>query len=184
VRLFVALQIPEQLRLELAARTREFASLAPKLKWVRAENLHVTLKFIGHVPDEKLQPVLGALESVHMCAFAVHLRGLGFFPDEKRPRVFWMGIEAPPALGELASGIDQALGTAGFPLESRPFSAHLTLARSDRERLPEAFSRAVRESKSHFGSIDCREFHLIESKLKSSGAEYTTVRVFHSTDGA
>jgi 2'-5' RNA ligase len=104
---------------------------------VRTENLHVTLKFIGEIQAEKLGDIRAALSAVHSDrAVTLDFRGVGFFPSEKRPRVFWAGIDASANLARLAGDIDRALNNLAFRGE-RPFSPHLTLARFEPPRLPE-----------------------------------------------
>ena len=180
MRLFVALEIPSEARGNLAALIRELRTIAPQEKWVRAENLHVTLKFIGEVPLEKLGPIRHALGSLRSDSLVkLDFRGLGFFPNEKHPRVFWAGIEATPNLKKLAADIELATERLGIPREQRPFSPHLTLARFDARKLPEKLQTAVRENITReFGALETKQFHLIESKLKPSGAEYTTLQSF------
>jgi 2'-5' RNA ligase len=180
VRLFVALVVPSEVREKLAALICELRAIAPKEKWVRAENLHVTLKFIGEVAPEKLEAIRGALAIVLSDSpVKLDFRGLGFFPHEKHPRVFWAGIEASPNLKKLAADIDLAVGKLGIPREERAFSPHLTLARFETRKLPDKLQLAVQgDSTREFGACETREFHLIESKLKPSGAEYTTLQSF------
>jgi 2'-5' RNA ligase len=180
VRLFVALQIPPAVRKNLAEFLAELRTLSSQPRWVRAENLHVTLKFIGELQLGKLDAIRAALSVVHSAhAARLDFRGLGFFPNEKRARVFWAGIEASANLAQLAGDIDRAMEKVGIPPEKRPFSAHLTLARFEPPGLPENLLSAIRENtKREFGSVAAKEFHLIESKLKPSGAEYTTLETF------
>jgi len=180
VRLFVALEIPSDIRENLAALIRELRAIAPKEKWVRAENVHVTLKFIGEVAPEKVTAIRQALSSVRSdLAVKLDFRGLGFFPDEKHPRVFWAGISATPNLKTLAADIETALEKVGVPREQRPFSPHLTLARFETRKLPPNLQAAVRQNMAReFGTLETTQFHLIESKLKPSGAEYTTLQSF------
>jgi 2'-5' RNA ligase len=180
VRLFVALEIPSEVRENLAALIRELSTITPQEKWVRAENLHVTLKFIGEAAAEKLGAIRQALGVVRSDSPAkLDFRGLGFFPNEKNPRVFWAGIEAAPNLGKLAEDIELATERLGIPREQRPFSPHLTLARFAARKLPEKLQTAVRENITRqFGALETSQFHLIESKLKPSGAEYTTLQSF------
>ena len=185
MRLFVALAIPSAVRVRLAELTKKLSSEAlasskRKVRWVQPENLHVTLKFIGHVEPAKLDPICGALSAVHSVE-PVHLsfRRLGFFPNENRPRVLWAGMEASPNLAPLAGEVDRVLGPLGIPLETRPFAPHLTLARFD----PPGISKELRAATAanltqEFGMLRTGEFHLIESKLKPSGAEYTTLQTF------
>jgi 2'-5' RNA ligase len=180
VRLFVALQIPPAVRKNLAEFLATLRAISSQPRWVRTENLHVTLKFIGEVSTEKLGDIRAALSAVHSDqAVALDFRGVGFFPNENRPRVFWAGIEASANLAGLAGDIDRALEKLGVPPEKRPFSPHLTLARFEPPGLPEKLRAGIQENaKREFGSVAAKEFHLIESKLKSGGAEYTTLETF------
>src|ERR1700756_923711 len=181
MRLFVALEIPGEIRGALAAFLKELRAIAPQAKWVRADNLHVTLKFLGEVEPSKLAAVKTALAAIRSPqAVVLDFRGLGFFPNEKRPRVFWAGMEASPNLAPLAADIDRAAHRLGFPLEARPFTPHLTLARFSLPGIPPRLLRAMQENSGQpFGSLRTQEFHLIESKLKPTGAEYTTLQTFH-----
>jgi RNA 2',3'-cyclic 3'-phosphodiesterase len=185
VRLFVALQISAAVRGELAGLIKELRALDPassakKVRWVRPENLHVTLKFIGEAAPEKLETIGSALSAVHSAQpVELRFRGLGFFPNEKRARVLWAGIEAPPNLTAIAGDVDQHLEKVGFPRESRPFAPHLTLARFEPPGISRELHAAVQgKATREFGVLHTGEFHLIESKLKPSGAEYTTLQSF------
>ena len=180
MRLFVALEIPSAVRKNLAEFLATLRAISSQPRWVRTENLHVTLKFIGEVQAEKLGDIRAALSIVHSDgAVTLDFSGVGFFPSEKRPRVFWAGIEASENLAGLAGDIDRAVEKFGVPPEKRPFSPHLTLARLEPPVLPDKLRGAIQENaKREFGSVAAREFHLIESKLKPSGAEYTTLETF------
>jgi 2'-5' RNA ligase len=180
VRLFVALEIPTAVRENLAALIRELRAIAPQAKWVRAENLHVTLKFIGEVPNTKLESIRTALPGVRSnLPVTLEFRGLGFFPNEKHPRVFWAGIEASANLKALAADIEGAAEKSGIPREKRPFSPHLTLARFESPKLTDPFRDAIAANAARaFGLLRTNQFHLIESKLKPAGAEYTTLQSF------
>jgi RNA 2',3'-cyclic 3'-phosphodiesterase len=180
MRLFVALEVPSTVRENLARLLKSLHAVSPQTRWVRPENLHVTLKFIGEVPETKLAPIRAALAHVNSDQpDMLDFRGLGFFPNEKHPRVFWAGIEASENLKTLAVDIDKATETLGIPREPRPFSPHLTLARFEPPRLPDRLRAAIQENAARdFGSLQTNQFHLIESKLKPSGAEYTTVESF------
>jgi len=180
VRLFIAIEIPQTIRSNFASLLKEFRAIAPQLKWVRAENLHVTLKFLGETESAKLGASLNVLSAIRSPEpVNLEFRGLGFFPNEKRPRVFWAGLEASANLKQLAADIDQAAHGLGFPLEERPFTPHLTLARFQLPGVPPNLLQAIREKSAQaFGSLRTAEVHLIESKLKPTGAEYTTVQTF------
>jgi len=180
MRVFVAVKIPTVIRAALADFIKELRAIAPEAKWVRAENLHVTLKFLGNADESKCLAIEAALAQVHSPqVVSLDFRGLRFFPNEKRPRVFWAGMEASANLNALAADVDRAAHQLGFPLEDRPFTPHLTLARFDCPRISPRLSSAVSvHADRHFGSMTTSEFHLIESKLKPTGAEYTILRSF------
>ncbi len=180
MRLFVALEIPSMVRGNLADLLKTLRAVSPQTRWVRADNLHVTLKFIGEVPEAKLTAIRMALSQVRFDqSVTLDFRGVGFFPNERHPRVFWTGIEASLNLKTLVAEIEKSLEKLGIPREKRPFSAHLTLARFAPPRLAEQLRIAIQEHAARdFGSLRTNQFHLIESKLKPSGAEYTTVESF------
>jgi len=191
VRLFVALEIAPTVRENLCTLIRELREASPEsekegLRWVRSENLHVTLKFIGTTAPEKLNAIRETLASVRSDQpITLRFGGLGFFPNEKRPRVLWAGMEASQNLGPLAAAIDHGLEELGFPRELRPFTPHLTLARMEGARLSEKFRSAIAERNSRdLGSLRTREFHLIGSKLNPTGAEYSTLQSFEFTPEA
>ena len=180
MRLFVALEIPSSVRENLAALIRHLRPLAPQAKWVRAENLHVTLKFIGEAPAQKGEAIRAALAQVRgEGALELRFRGLGYFPNEKRPRVFWGGIEADARLAHLAAEIEARLEPLGISREARAFAPHLTLARFPMPGLPEKLRAEVQANGTRdFGALRATEFHLIESHLKSTGAEYVSLASF------
>ena len=179
MRLFTAIDLPAEAvgNLErLLARLRP----AARIKWVAAANIHLTTKFIGEWPDERLRELretLGGLPRREPIDIA--LRGLGVFPNARAPRVFWVGVEAPPGLAELAGETDRALGRLGAPPESRPFAPHLTLARI-REPVPlEALWQAIAQLPSvEFGQFRADRFYLYRSQLTPSGSVYTRLSEF------
>jgi 2'-5' RNA ligase len=180
VRLFVALEIPAAVRDNLATLIEELRNAEPKARWVRPENVHVTLKFLGETSSEKLEEIRHTLLAVRSeQTVRLDFRGLGFFPNEKRPRVLWAGMDTSPNVPSLAAGIDQALEKLGFPREDRPFTPHLTLARFSSPRVSDKLRAAIQENMAReSGPLRTNEFHLIESKLKPSGAEYRRLASF------
>lgn len=180
MRLFVALEISEEIRESIGALTGELKTLDDSWKWTRAENLHITLKFLGEVPQEKLDAILTALGGVPFAQpLSLRFAGLGFFPNQRRRRVLWVGIDGPPELPELAVNIETTLTGVGIPKEDRGFTPHLTLARSKDGHLAPKLRDALSARSHHdFGTLAAAEFHLIRSTLKSTGAEYTTLASF------
>jgi 2'-5' RNA ligase len=137
----------------------------------------VTLKFVGEVSPAKLEGIRGALSAIRSDApVEIKFRGLGFFPNEQHPRVLWAGVDASANLPSLAGDIDAALETQGVARERRAFTPHLTLVRIKPPGLHEKLRAVIQKNGAReFGSFQTGEFHLIESKLKPSGAEYTTL---------
>ena len=179
MRLFVAIEISPEVRAALAALLKELRAIAARAKWVRPENLHITLKFLGETDSLKLSAIRTALAAIRSGQpVAFQFRGLGCFPNPKRARVFWVGMEVSSNLSPLAAEIDQAMHRLGFPLEDRPFTPHLTLARFQPPGLSPELVAAQESVSREFGFLSAHEFHLIESKLKPAGAEYTTLQSF------
>jgi 2'-5' RNA ligase len=162
MRLFSAIDLPDEVRANLKTfldRLRPTVAIS----WSRAENLHVTTKFIGEWPEERLEEMKSALRPVRSAPFAISIRGTGFFPNARNPRVFWIGVESGPELGALAAATEDAVAGLGVAREDRKYSPHLTLARI-RERVPlEALMRAV-EAPVEFGSFQVSAFYLYLSR--------------------
>jgi RNA 2',3'-cyclic 3'-phosphodiesterase len=188
MRLFVAIEVPEGVRRALAELIAKLRPAAPEARWVRAENIHVTLKFIGEVPPAQLEPIRKALAALCSgqggdraeCApVSMNFRGIGFFPNERWPRVFWAGMDASPNLVPLATALEAILEPLGIARESRPFSPHLTLARFHEPRpVPKLLEAVAPLHDVFFGDTATSEFHLFESRLKPGGAQYARLATF------
>jgi len=180
MRLFVALAIPTEVQENLASLIRELKSADSRPKWINSNNLHVTLKFIGEVAPEKVIEIGEALAVVRTQRQVIaEFRGIGFFPDARRPSVVWAGIQPSDILCTLAAEVNRVLALVGISREEKNFVPHLTIARFKEMRLSAGLRDEIEKRKSRaFGTLAASEFHLIESKLKSSGAEYTTLRSF------
>ena len=180
MRLFVALAVPTEVREKIASLIRELRVVDANPKWINPDNLHVTLKFIGEVPPEKAVEIGDVLATIRTRQLVVVEFGdVGFFPDVQRPSVAWVGIQPPQFLSSLAAEVNYVLAPLGFPREEKAFVPHLTIARFKETRLSPALHAEIEKQKSRkFGTLATGEFHLIESKRKSAGAEYTTLRSF------
>jgi 2'-5' RNA ligase len=125
-RLFVALPLPEPVRATLAA----LATPLPGVAWTRPAQLHLTLRFLGDVPVDKLPVITERLAAIRVAAFVLPLEDLGTFPPNRPPRVAWLGIgSGHPRLFQLRQRLDDALLAAGLTLDLRTFHPHVTLAR-------------------------------------------------------
>jgi 2'-5' RNA ligase len=189
MRLFVALEIPPKVCEQLAmliADLREAAgqSSGSGPRWVRPENLHLTLKFIGEVSAVSVAAICSTLAGVRASEpVALEFQALFFFPNDKKPQVLWAGIAGSAGLQALAASVERALEPIGIPREQRAFQPHLTLARFVPPGANASLRAAIGERADRvFGSLHATEFHLIKSKLRASGAEYTTVQSFPFTE--
>lgn len=186
MRLFLALDFPDPVRQALDELMARLKPLCRGARWVRTEAMHTTLKFIGETDAKKLDGIRAALAPLRSAeAVEMHFRGVGFFPNERRPRVAWCGVEASANLAALVEDIERSLEPLGYARETRPFVPHLTLARFSSSQGLEKVVRAAEELKSYdFGSAREAEFYLYESILKPSGAEYKRVATFPFLKGA
>jgi 2'-5' RNA ligase len=192
MRLFVALDIDDAIRERIAHFSDEMRALAPDVRWTKPESLHITLRFIGEQPESKISGIEAALSRVSAPSMRISFRDCGFFPVPRSARVFWVGIEAGPALAELAGDIEEALVTFGIEKEKRAFNPHLTLARAkgasgapgrQKSNRPNQSFAAVQERlreipAPEFGTMTAREFFLYRSQLSSQGSRYTKIANF------
>jgi 2'-5' RNA ligase len=176
MRLFAAIPLPPPAQAEFTRVLRELRALRWPVRWVQDNSAHVTLKFYGEVLPERLDVVTEAVERATRDAAAMSLRftTIGAFPDHRRPRVLWLGLEAPPALELLKDRVERASEAIGFAPEGVPFRSHVTLGRlRDGQRLPPgAIERiAVEPARSHF---TVRQAVLYESELTPAGPRYSS----------
>ena len=181
MRLFVAFDVPEETRRQLRSSIEDFTKICRGARFVRTEGIHITLKFIGHVADSMVADIQTALSDVRRDKpLDVAFRHFGFFPNERHPRVFFVGIEAGKGLAALAAEIDNRLAPLGIAKETRAFQPHLTLARfKTTEGLPELRKKIAALPTQDFGGGAVSEFHLYQSMLKSGGAVYTKLSTYH-----
>ena len=178
--MFVAIEIPDEIKKRLERLIEHLNGTTRGARWIRADALHLTLKFIGEMPKENLPAIEGALASVHNSApVEAQIRGTGFFPNDRHPHVFWVGMDASSNLKELAAAVDASLKNVGVPPETREFSPHLTLARfKGRDGLSRLREAIRNHETTDFGSMRASEFHLFRSELLPDGARHTRLASF------
>jgi len=180
MRLFTGLDLPPEVldRLaDLLARLRSAAHIA----WSPPANLHITTKFIGEWPEERLSELQAELGKVTGAPIPVKLVGIGFYPNARSPRVFWCGIDAP-GLAELAARTDAATASLGIESEKRAYSPHLTLARiREKMDLASLHRRIERLGAVDCGSFEARSFYLYRSQIRPGGSVYTKLAEFPLT---
>lgn len=175
MRLFTAIDIPEEIRARLRALVDRLKPAA-RLSWSSLTNLHVTTKFIGEWPEPRLQEMQDALAAVpRPGALQIAVRGLGWFPNPRNPRVFWAGIESGDDLLRLAHDTEQAVAALGVKVEDREFQPHLTLARRKTPVPLEALRHALETvSSTEFGFFSATSFFL----YLSANGRYTKLQEF------
>ncbi|MGQ9666787.1 MAG: RNA 2',3'-cyclic phosphodiesterase [Anaerolineae bacterium] len=182
IRSFVAVPLGEELHRELDRLLRRLQADAPPgaVKWVPAANIHLTLKFLGDIRPEQVEPILKALGTAvgELPPFSFVVEGFGCFPGVRRPRVLWAGVrETTGRLQVLQERVERALNPLGFPPEGRAFSPHLTLGRV-REGVRPAELRGISQwiERTHVGELGVHTVTtviLFRSDLRPAGPIYT-----------
>ena len=175
MRLFLALDLPSETREGLRPLTSERLSSA---KWVAPEQWHLTLRFLGEQDEKFASSLRRAINDFRFPAFSLQPRGLGVFPDARRPRVLWVGLEAPSALFTLQKSLEEILGGLGLPTEDKAFHPHLTLARFKSPPGKDLEHFLQRHQSFALPPFEVREFHLYSSRLSPKGAEHTREAAF------
>lgn len=176
VRSFVALELSDEVREHLTALLQRLQRTGAAVKWVEPENLHLTLKFLGEVPEEQIELVAGALKVVAQATkpFSFSVKGVGGFPDLRRPRVLWVGIEEAQPLLKLQQLVERAMEQLGFAPEERAYHPHITIGRvkatSGMEKVKEILSEYVDVK---FGEVFVSHLTLFRSDLSREGPTYT-----------
>jgi 2'-5' RNA ligase len=201
MRIFIGIDLNDDIRGKIARFLDGVSGFAPEARWVRPESLHVTLKFIGEQKPEQVTAITDRLRSIESTPIEIRLAGFGFFPTEKAPRVFWVGIHSDPRLARLAADIDASVAELGIPREERAFSPHLTLARGGSHGrrssgdpkwrmgdgpnsvfavLQKRLSAMAELDSAHleFGTMTADKFFLYQSQLSPAGSKYTKLESY------
>ncbi len=178
MRLFVAINLPAEIRERLAAEQDRLRRAQADVSWVRAENIHVTLKFLGETEEKRLDRIRPALLEVARgsAPFRIQVSGLGSFGG-RVPRVVWVGVqEGAEPLSRLAKDVEAAMARLGFPKEKRGFSAHITLGRVRSAKNAEALLTALAQAETGpLGSVEVNQVELMQSELRPTGSVYTVL---------
>ena len=181
IRAFIAIELPAEIQENLDQISTQLKQRLNDLpvRWVPGKNMHLTLKFLGDVSVANigmLQEVLQT-EAAAVRSFEFSVGTIGAFPNAQRPRVVWIGIEAPPELAALQASLENHLARLGYSREERPFSPHLTLGRVSRSASStevRQIGEAVQSCRVGFLGAACvQEIHLYKSDLKPGGSVYT-----------
>lgn len=176
LRLFIAIDIPERIKREVGDVIGIFKKYETDVKWIEPENFHLTLKFLGSTAEslaERIRDALLPVVSAHK-PFPLHLRSTGIFPNEKYPRVIWIGIVDSDPLKTLRNDIERTLTLLGFEGEEKHYHPHLTLGRvRDRKGTISLMNEVKRLHDKDFGEFQVDTVNLMKSELRPKGAQYT-----------
>jgi RNA 2',3'-cyclic 3'-phosphodiesterase len=186
LRAFIAIALPPQVLLAAGNVQKKLIAAGIRLKWVRPENMHLTLRFLGDIDRRQLPELEAAIGTAAKAAapFALNAKRIGVFPNLRAPRVVWMGFEgALDSLLQIYQRLAETLHPLGFPPESRAFTGHLTLGRvADRISAPVLQEAVSTAEQIESGIFTVDRICLIKSDLRPTGAVYTRLAEIFLTD--
>jgi 2'-5' RNA ligase len=174
MRLFTAIELPDDAKRELARLRVDI----PEACWVPVDQIHLTLSFLGEVEEGAIEQLIWELARIRVPEFQLWFSGTGCFPDHRRPRVLWIGLEPEPCLKKLAAQVREAILACGIPQEERFFSPHITLARL---KIPASKEPGVfldQHKKLRLPVLRVQNFTLFLSRLTPQGAVHNPIRSF------
>ena len=179
MRIFVAIELESSIKEEIARIQTRLKVTQDKIKWVEPSSVHLTLKFLGEIEEEKLEKVHRITEELgeRISPFKIEVKGMGVFPGFSSPRVIWIGArDTSGELEELAARLEEALAREGFVREKRKWKAHLTLGRvkflKETERLRELIQK---EMETEAGKMEVKDLTIMQSQLTPKGPIYTSL---------
>jgi 2'-5' RNA ligase len=179
MRMFIAIDLDKGIKENLFALIDKLSEKSKHIRWVRREGMHLTLKFLGEIKEERIPEIENSLEKVvrNYRPFSLKIKGTGYFPlERKNPRVLWTGVEADKTLSLLQQELESQMEKIGFPREKREFHPHLTLGRVKApSHIQEAVDELERHKESLFGEMTVKKIIFFQSILRPSGAEYNTL---------
>lgn len=177
IRAFIAIEVPDFIQKEIAFIQDRLRRAAASVKWVKPENIHLTLKFLGNIEPGWVDRILREMDHIagDTERFTLYIKGIGCFPNMRNPRVIWVGVEdVEKRAASLQLRLDSSLESLGFPREERAFTPHLTIGRfkspsGRKEILDEVHKLGIPS----LGSLEAEEMILFQSELNPQGAIYT-----------
>ncbi|MBI4169004.1 MAG: RNA 2',3'-cyclic phosphodiesterase [Acidobacteria bacterium] len=186
MRLFVAAELPVEVRRRIAGIVEVLEAAPLRVRWVRPEGIHLTFKFLGEVDPGRLADIKGALLQAGegISTFRLRAAGVGAFPGRGAPRVIWVGVEGEIEMaGRLQEALERSLQAIGFPREERPFRPHLTLGRVKGPARGDWRPALARASEEAPGAFEVSEFALFESRLDRHGLTHSVLARFPLSPG-
>lgn len=179
LRLFIAIDVPDEIREMISQFQKKLRSQDADIKWVKPSAIHITLKFLGNTAPSMVEPA-GELIRQNLqqtSSFPVELKGTGTFPNDKKPRVLWIGIQqGADNLSQMAGGINHTLESIGFDREKRAYSPHLTIGRVRSQKNIRSAVGAMHSMTFKGGIFTADEVLVMKSDLQPGGAVYTPLK--------
>lgn len=177
IRTFIAVELPQEIQDTLKGLQDVLRGSMPDVRWTKAGNIHLTLKFLGDVQVSRLDAIGEALGDVarQFSPFDMNLTGIGAFPNSRKPRIVWVGIEqGADELVSIATQIEGSMKRLGFPPEKRPFRPHLTIGRIRHLEHPVVMTDSLDRSEvGELGRFTVQKLSFIKSQLDPGGSIYT-----------
>ncbi len=180
LRSFIAIELPETVKKALAEFQQELGKCGADIRWGRPENIHLTLKFLGNIEEDKADIIAEKIKRTCKghSGFKIGILGTGVFPNKRSPRVLWAGIDLNDDIMTLQNGIEEAMASLGFEREKRRFSPHLTLGRFRSSRGKQAVLDKMDSYRENiFGIMDVDSVLLMRSDLDPDGAKHTKIAI-------
>ena len=179
MRTFVAIELDQTIKDTLSAFIQKLDTGGRNIKWVKPQGMHLTLKFLGEVPEDKISEIQSVLDRIvkDYSRFQLSLKGSGTFPPAARvPRVVWIGVEKNELLQNVQARVENELYKIRFPKEKRKYHPHLTLGRvKGPENLQTVMETLNQNKETEFGKMTVNKLTFFKSTLKPTGAEYTII---------
>jgi 2'-5' RNA ligase len=180
VRLFIAVNLPEDVRVQIYAATQGLRQAASGVRWILHEQFHITVKFLGEVAEDNVAALEAGLSRAvrEQPPFDVDLGGIGAFPNLRRPLVYWLGSTQATDLHVLQGHVESEIEPLGFPREARPFHPHVTLGRVGTEVPTDQVRAAERAAAGieYQNTVRVNSVELMVSRLSPKGARYEVLR--------
>lgn len=179
MRTFIAIELPQEFTSQIDQLQNNLRKTNVDVSWVKPQNVHITLKFLGEVKEDKIEEVHQAVEIavVGIKIFPVSLQGLGGFPNLKRPRVIWIGVEkGKEILAQLGPKLEEEFFKIGFAKENRDFTPHLTIGRVKSPKNLEKLAAEINKTVFETQEFQVKEVVVMKSTLQPTGSIYTPLK--------
>ncbi len=183
MRAFIAIELPSNIKNAISKMQDKLKANLPKVSWVKPENLHLTLKFLGEISPKQLENInqITAEIAKTITNFKIKLESLGAFPNMACARIIWIGTDqAPKALEQIVAQLETKLAGLGIPKEGRPFRAHITIGRIKHRLIPSDLEKGINQVKSDMVyenlEFNARGITLFQSTLGKEGPTYTVLK--------